>query len=220
MTRYANPNHRGTRCWSSCRARMMRGRRWGNGIGKIWNGMVGTMLRFLADKEIWRELRTLSRQRKYALYIAVPFLGNGGGRLLSLKRGDVLVVALTEANSRNGSVCPAEIGRLRRKGVKVFLSPNLHAKVVLCGRKAIVGSANLSQTSFAHLDEAAILTTDAIAIKHIGAWFRIRMLEPVSPEWLRICGEVYRPQGAESDARNQREADGLRDEEFGFSQYL
>jgi hypothetical protein len=118
------------------------------------------MLRFLGNDDLWRELRAISRGRKFPLYVAAPFFGRGGGKLLHLKRGDVLVVAPTEANSRNGSVCPSEIRRLQGKGVRVFLAPYLHAKVFLCGRTVVVGSANLSQTSFAQLDEAAPLTTD------------------------------------------------------------
>jgi hypothetical protein len=136
-------------------------------------------------------------------------LGDGGGKLLYLKRGDVLIVALTEANARNGSVCPAEIERLQRKGVQVFIAPSLHAKVTLCGSKAVVGSANLSQTSFTQLDEAAMLTTDASVVKCVRAWFRQRTLEPVSPEWLRICSKAYRPpkggirgKGTRKTARN------------------
>jgi hypothetical protein len=151
------------------------------------------LLKFLGNEDTWRELRAASRHRAHPLFIAVPFLGNGGGKLLSLKQGDALVVALTKANSINGSVCPAEIERLQAKGVQVFLAPRLHAKVLLCGQTAIVGSANLSQTSSTHLDEAAILTTDASVVRHIRAWFQQRTLEPVSPEWLAICAKVYRP---------------------------
>src|SRR5882672_8854393 len=135
------------------------------------------MLKFLGNEDTWRELRAISRRRKCPLYVAVPYLGDGSGKLLHLTRGDVLVVALTEANSRNGSVCPAEIQRLQANGVQVFLHPRLHAKVLLCGNKAVVGSANLSQSSFKHLDEAAMLTTDASVVKHIRAWFQQRMLE-------------------------------------------
>src|SRR5271165_3110661 len=83
------------------------------------------MLQFLGNDDIWRELRAISRHRKCPLYVAVPYLGNAGGKLLYLKRGDVLIVALTLANSRNGSVCPSEIGRLQAKGVRVFLAPYL-----------------------------------------------------------------------------------------------
>jgi hypothetical protein len=151
------------------------------------------MLKFLGSDDTWRELRAISGSRKCPLYVAVPYLGNGGGKLLHLTRGDVLIVALTEANSRNGSVCPDEIQRLQADGVQVFLHHRLHAKVMLCGNKAVVGSANLSQSSLTHLDEAAILTTDASVVKHIRAWFRQRTVESVTPEWLGICASAYRP---------------------------
>jgi hypothetical protein len=154
------------------------------------------MLQFLGSDDTWKTLRSISRHRSCPLYVATPFLGDGAGKLLHLKRGDVLVVALTIANSRNGSVCPDEIKRLQAKGVKVFLSPVLHAKVLLCGRKAVVGSANLSHTSFSVLDEAAILTTDAKVVKHIRAWFQQRTLEEISPKWLAVCAKEYRaPKG-------------------------
>lgn len=136
----------------------------------------------------------------------MPFLGNGGGKLLHLRRGDVLVVALTIGNSRNGSVCPDEIERLQSKGVQVFLAPSLHAKVLLCGGKAVVGSANLSDTSFTHLDEAALLTTDPKIIRHIRAWFQQRMLEAVSPEWLDVCAKAYRPPKGGFGPRGKRRA--------------
>lgn len=121
------------------------------------------------------------------------FLVTADGKLLYLKRGDTLIVALTEANSRNGSVCPAEIARLQAKGVRVFLSPSLHAKVVLSGRKLIVGSANLSQSSYSHLDEAAIATTDANTVNHARIWFQQRTIEAITPEWLAVCAKAYRP---------------------------
>ncbi|MFI5095192.1 MAG: phospholipase D family protein [Candidatus Acidiferrales bacterium] len=151
------------------------------------------MLQFLGSEDVWRTLRAISRSHESPLYVAVPYMGDDCGKLLSLKRGDVLVVALTEANSRNGSVCPDEIARLQKTGVAVFLSSYLHAKVLLCGNKAVVGSANLSKTSAEYLDEAAIVTTDALAIRQIREWFRQRMAEPVTPKWLSICSKVYQP---------------------------
>jgi hypothetical protein len=151
------------------------------------------MLRFLGSDDTWKTLRSISRHRNCPLYVATPFLGDGAGKLLHLKRGDVLVVALTIANSRNGSVCPKEIARLQAKGVKVCLSPVLHAKVLLCGRKVVVGSANLSQTSFRVLDEAAIITTNPTVVKHSRAWFQQRMLEEVSPKWLAACAKEWHP---------------------------
>ena len=151
------------------------------------------MLRFLNRENIWPELQAISRVRDCPLFVAVPFLGSSGGKLLHLKCNDVLVVALTQANSRNGTVCPAEIERLQKKGVRVYLATDLHAKVVLCGDKVVIGSANLSQTSFTYLDEAALLTTDATAVNDVREWFNQRTMEEVSPAWLKICRDVYQP---------------------------
>jgi hypothetical protein len=164
------------------------------------------MLQFLGSGDTWRTLRSISRHRNCPLWVAAPFLGDGGGKLLYLKRGDILVVALTIGNARNGSVCPDEIKRLQKNGVQVFLAPNLHAKVLLCGSKAVVGSANLSYTSFTHLDEAALLTTDAKIVKHVRVWFQQRMLEAVSPKWLAVCAKAYRPPRGGFGQRGERTA--------------
>jgi phosphatidylserine/phosphatidylglycerophosphate/cardiolipin synthase-like enzyme len=90
-------------------------------------------------------------------------------------------------------VCPAELAQLQRKGVKVCFAPNLHAKVILCGQKAVVSSANLSRHSSDHLDEAGLLTTDTAVVREVREWFRERTVEEVTPEWLKQCDRVYKP---------------------------
>jgi hypothetical protein len=171
------------------------------------------MLQFLDSKNLWQELKTISRERDCPLYVAVPYLGPGAGKLLHLKRGDVLVVALTVENSRNGSVSPAEIEQLQKKGVDVFLARYIHAKVVLCGRKAVVSSANLSKHSSDKLDEAGLLTTDAKVIKQIDYWFQERMGQRVGPAFLRDCAKAYRPpkagMGRTTKGRIARAASGV-----------
>lgn len=151
------------------------------------------MERFLSDEALWKELQSLSESRKRRLLVAVPYVGSDTRELLHLRQGDVLVVALTVANARNGSVCPAEIERLQKKDVLVFSAPDLHAKVVLCGNKVVVGSANLSNSSLKHLDEAAIITTAPEVVRSVRDWFEHRMVDPVTPEWLNTCAKAYRP---------------------------
>jgi hypothetical protein len=151
------------------------------------------MERFLSDEALWKELRSLSKGRKRRLLVAVPYVGSDTRELLHFQRGDVLVVALTIANARCGAVCPAEIDRLQQKGVLVFLAPDLHAKVILCGNKAVVGSANLSQSSLKYRDEAAIITTAPEVVRSVRDWFGQRTSEPITPEWLSICAKAYRP---------------------------
>jgi PLD-like domain len=147
--------------------------------------------RFLDAQTLWPTLRHLAQKSRGPTWIAAPYLGEGGAGLLHLGGGDRLVVALTPSNSRAGSVCPAEIRKLQRRGVQVFINANLHAKVYLVGSTAVVCSANLSQRS-AVLDEAGLLTKDAKVVEKIKEWFAERWDEPVTPTWLEICEKMYK----------------------------
>jgi hypothetical protein len=151
------------------------------------------MLRFLDRYDLWSTLRVLARRTKGPRYVAVPYLGEGGAALLPLSRGDVLICALTEQNSRNGSVCPAEIAVLQKRGVRVYWQSDLHAKIYLFGRTSIVGSPNLSKSSRDNLDEAALVTTDSDVARRLRNWFSDRMQAPVTPRWLLHCRSIYRP---------------------------
>jgi hypothetical protein len=151
------------------------------------------MLRFLDRFELWDTLRKSARATKMRRYVAVAYLGKGGASILPLRKGDVLVCALTEQNARNGSVSPAEIGIFIRRGVRVYVQDDLHAKIFLFGRNSIVGSANLSKSSQNSLDEAALMTTDASVARRLRQWFDERMHSPVTPAWLSHCRKIYRP---------------------------
>jgi len=78
------------------------------------------MLRFLDRFDLWATLKDAARATKRPRFVAVPYLGVDGAALLPLSRGDVLICALTEQNSKNGSVCPTEIAALQRRGVKAY----------------------------------------------------------------------------------------------------
>ena len=151
------------------------------------------MLRFLDRFALWDTLKKTARATKTRRYIAVAYLGNGGASLLHLRKGDVLVCALTEQNARNGSVCPTEIKTLQKLGVKVYVQDDLHAKVYLFGRTSIIGSSNLSRSSQGSLDEAALMTTDRDVVRRLRQWFGDRMHSPVTPAWLSHCRKIYRP---------------------------
>jgi hypothetical protein len=149
--------------------------------------------RLLESEHLWRELRGLARRSSARRLIAVPFVGKGASGLLPLRRDDALLCALTLANCRAGAVCPAELRKLRRRGVRLYQQPNLHAKVFLFGRSAIVGSPNLSVYSKDNLDEAALLVSDTRCVRDVRLWFQERLTEPVSPGWLDKCEKAYRP---------------------------
>lgn len=105
----------------------------------------------------WTRIHALAAKTKGL--VAVPFIGKGGAALLPLKRGSILVTRIDEVTVRQGGVDPAEVAKLIRRGVKVHLCSNLHAKVYVFGKRAIVGSANASKSSMG-LMEAGIETND------------------------------------------------------------
>jgi hypothetical protein len=144
---------------------------------------------FLKDASLWKELR---RRAKGCRKVAAPYIGEGASTLLPWKKGDVLVCALSKVNARAGNVCPAEIEKLRKKGVKIYVEPDLHAKVMRLEDRAIVGSANISDRSKNKLDEAGVVLRDDAALASIDAWFAGRMGDPVSPGLIDACKKVYR----------------------------
>jgi hypothetical protein len=144
---------------------------------------------FLDHSAVWK---ALTRRAAGPRRVASPYVGEGASKLLPWKKGDVLVCALSRLNARAGNVCPAEIDKLRKKGVKVFVEPDLHAKVTRIGDHAVVGSANLSNHSKDKLDEAGVILRDAANLAAIDAWFDARMVEPVTPGLLAECKKAYR----------------------------
>jgi hypothetical protein len=148
---------------------------------------------FLADEKLWSTLKDLSAKCKPPRMIAVPYLGKDMVQSLSLGKDDVLICALTAGNAKGGSVSPDEIEKLQARGVRVFIQADLHAKIYLFDSTAVVCSANLSQSSENRLDEAGLLTRDPKVIRSIQKWFKDRMIEPVTPEWLEKCKAIYRP---------------------------
>jgi hypothetical protein len=68
-------------------------------------------------------------------------------RLLDLERGDLLVCDASEISVKAGRTDPKVLLKYLRKGVSVWSHPGLHAKAIVRGRLAIVGSANSSNSS-------------------------------------------------------------------------
>lgn len=148
---------------------------------------------FLDAATLWPRLRQLARRARGRRLIATPYIGDGGARLLPLRRGDILVCALSLQNCRSGSVWPDELRKLRRRGVLLYSVSDLHAKVYLFGSAAIVGSANLSRHSRDELDEAGALIRDRAVVSEIRDWFETRLGGSVEPAWLAKCAAAFRP---------------------------
>ncbi|MFE7423703.1 phosphatidylserine/phosphatidylglycerophosphate/cardiolipin synthase family protein [Rhodococcus sp. NPDC057529] len=101
-----------------------------------------------------------------ARYAAIAYLGQDAPDLLPLRAGDLLVVNASKAAIRAHATSPAALAYYVNKGVRVLSSPTLHAKVIVTGRRAVVGSANASENS-AFADDAVIITDDPEVIASV-----------------------------------------------------
>jgi hypothetical protein len=149
------------------------------------------MTRLLTDTT-WQTITKLACKSNSAK-VAVAYFGQGASKLLPLKVGSVLVVDLSKQAVRSGQTCPQEIIRLLRKGVEVHSCSNLHAKVFVFGRRAIIGSANASRHSEQGLIEAVIETADAKTVASCKAFVDSLRGEHVDLDYARRLARLYKP---------------------------
>lgn len=151
----------------------------------------GAEPRVLIDDEVWPELKRLAaRKTRSSAAIAVPYVTKA---LLDLRHGDVLVVDLSEAVVAAGQTNPAVLRGYLRAGVAIFSSPGLHAKLFALGDTAVVGSANMSQSSEQVLRESVCVIRDREVVRSTReAVLRLRGPEITSAD-LDDAARVYRP---------------------------
>ena len=144
-------------------------------------------------QNIWPQLTKAVRGSRQRATVAVAYFGAGASRLLPLPRGSRLVVDASDRAVASGQTCPADLGELVKRGVKVFSVPNLHAKVFVLGRTAYIGSTNASKRSALLLVEAAIRTTEPGAVRAARRFVRELCLHELTPKLLQKLAELYRP---------------------------
>lgn len=147
---------------------------------------------FLTNEDIWKTIPEIIKASKRT-GVAVAYLGTDGAKLLPLKKGDRLIVDMSPATVKAGATNPFEIEKLIKRGVKVFSRRDLHAKITLTDKALLVGSANISKNSRAILDEAAIYTTDPIALQRSKDFINQICTEPVFQKYLKECQKIYKP---------------------------
>ncbi len=146
---------------------------------------------FLFNEDIWKTIPEIIKTSKHT-DVAVAYLGKDGSKLLPLKKGDGLVVDMSIATVKAGSTNPYEIEKFIKRGVQVFSRRNLHAKIIISDKQALIGSANISKNSRDNLDETAILTNDLITIQRARNFINQICLEPVRHEYLKECINIYK----------------------------
>jgi len=109
----------------------------------------------LLTGDVWREAsRRLSKPAKK--FAAIAYVTRATA--LRFTRGDVVVCDASDVAIKCGETSATVLRKLSRAGVSVYSCPGLHAKALVCGDVAVVGSANLSLSSANNLIEASILS--------------------------------------------------------------
>lgn len=142
--------------------------------------------------DLWDKIISLAKKAKRK-HIAVAYLGNNSTKLIPMRKGDTLVLDITFGAVENGQTDPFEVDKYLRAGVSVFNCTNLHAKVFVFDDRAIIGSSNLSVNSKNNLVEVGIITSDKKIVKDALRFIKSLQLERVSPEYIKLCKEKYKP---------------------------
>src|SRR5687768_9182913 len=113
------------------------------------------MLRLLSD-DLWSEIEARSRRRGNKL-AAIAYVSSDS--VIRFGDGDTLVVDASDAASRTGQTTARLLRSAYSRGAEVVNLPGLHAKLLVVGGIAVVGSANLSANS-RRLFEAGVLSDE------------------------------------------------------------
>ena len=131
------------------------------------------MDRILTDN-VWAQVaphaRACSRRLAAIAYVST-------GTRIRLRKGDILVCDASDAAIKAGETSAAVLARWHKAGVRIYSRRGLHAKVLVMGSKALLGSANLSEASATQLREASLLTSRAVVVSQAKAFVHLAKLE-------------------------------------------
>ena len=136
----------------------------------------------------WTAISGAARRSKQPSHVAVAYMGQRGDALLPLIADSRLVVDASLSSVRGGITHPGALLKLRKRGVRIFSSPLLHAKVFAFDSVGFVGSTNASTRSRDHLSEAVVRVKDAPTLADIRNYvdgLASDELTKADLEWLR-----------------------------------
>ena len=119
------------------------------------------------NREPWKAITPRVEAATQRVVAAMGYVGSEAHKLLPLAKGDLLVCDLSESAVKSGATNPEAILDFLKAKVIVRSRQGLHAKVVVLGRRAYVGSNNASDHSAKKLIEATIETTDSSEVKKL-----------------------------------------------------
>lgn len=146
---------------------------------------------------VWPEITALvSRAGK--THAAIAFLGFDAPQLLPLRSQDVLVVNAGARNIAAHATNPYAIEEFMMRGVDVYSSERLHAKVIATHSHAIVGSANASTTS-AKSSEAVMVSDDKAIRKQVRSFVKHEIRQTgtlITPEKVEDLKKLFEESNA------------------------
>jgi len=117
------------------------------------------MLRLYCS-DLWDVIKHLSSSSAHR-HAAVAYVTDDAA--LRFGEGDTLIVDASPSAIRTGQTSAKLLKKAFREGAELFSCPDLHAKILVFDRTAVIGSANISQSSTGRLLEAAVVT-DGISL--------------------------------------------------------
>jgi hypothetical protein len=151
------------------------------------------MADLLTHEKAWTRITALVSKQPGNCQVAVAYFGDGASNLLPLGKGSTLVVDASERAVRSGQTKPSEIWKLVQKGVDAYSVQNLHAKVFVIGRKALVGSANVSNSSAGRLIEAVLEIDDRSVASACRQFIMNLRAEPLTLWYLARLQKLWLP---------------------------
>jgi hypothetical protein len=112
------------------------------------------MLR-LVGNSLWDEISSLAAQEVTKL-AAVAYVSDDS--IIKFHKGDTLVVDASDKTIALGQTNAKLLKEALKRQVRLVSIPGLHAKILIFGTTAVVGSSNISKSSRQDLFEAAVIT--------------------------------------------------------------
>ena len=147
----------------------------------------------LITQSPWKAITSAARRSRQPSHVAVAYLGQSGDTLLPLVANSMLVVDASLSTVRGGITYPGALLKLRRRGVRIFTSPLLHAKVFAFDGVGFVGSTNASTRSRDRLSEAVVRVKDAPTLADIRNYVGDLAADELSTADLKSLRKEYSP---------------------------
>ncbi|MEW6208968.1 MAG: hypothetical protein AB1631_11420, partial [Acidobacteriota bacterium] len=116
----------------------------------------GLMMDRVITNNVWRQAaQFIGKQEKKIA--AIAYVSKGTPLLFG--KGDILICDASDQAIKSGETDAKILEDFLRRGATLYCCPNLHAKLLVSGDWAIIGSASLSASSQNVLVEASLITT-------------------------------------------------------------